>query len=317
MRVYQLQDTEGPFNLNIIPANHGKVEVSPKLDLYPENTEVILTAVPDSGYNFKAWEYQSGANPFVFTVNKNTTVIPVFYNAKEILSNGEFNKNWNPWAFYVFDNQITSYEPAIIDSIFVVDIIKSSGTDWHMGFQENGLSLKKASYKLTFDAWAEQSKQLLITVAKNYPNWDAYINKSANITTDRKSYELTIDMPVNDENIRLFFGIGRFTGKFYIDNISLTPVDDSSTSVKQIISRKNDISIYPNPSNGPFSVRISGINNFNDTKLELFSFDGKLLYQTNLTGLTNEINPGKIKPGIYIVKVKSEIISFTKKIVIN
>jgi hypothetical protein len=317
VRIYQLQDTESPFTLNIIPTAHGKVEVSPKLDFYPENTEVTLIAIPDSGYSFKAWEYKSGANPYTFTIYKNTSVSPVFYNPKELISNGEFTKGWNPWTFYEFDSKNTSYTTNVEDSILVVDISKTTGTDWHLGFQENGLSMKKAAYKLTFDAWADQSKQLLITVAKNYANWGSYLNKNVNIATTRKNYEITLDMPVNDENVRLFFGLGKFSGKFYIDNISLTQIQDSSTGNNESALNNADILIYPNPSAGVFTVQLSSKDYLNKQILELYSFDGKLLYQTQLLNVKTEINPGHLKQGIYIVKVTSGIKCTTKKLVIN
>jgi len=316
VRVYQLQDSEGPFSLTIQPSAHCKVEVSPLLDFYPENTEVILTAIPDSGYRFKDWTHQSGANPFKITVNKNTTLTPVFYNPKELLSNGEFDKNWNSWSFYVENSQNISYTPSIVDSTFVVDITKTTGTDWHLGFQESGLSMKKASYKLTFDAWAEQQKQLHITVSKNYADWGAHIVKNINITSTRKKYELTLNMPVNDNNVRLFFGIGRFLGKFYIDNISLSQIEPVTGNM-EISSNENFFSVFPNPANYMFKVHLS---NFSETKLpnfEILSLDGKLLYQTKLIKIETEINTSRLKPGMYLVKVKSENYSSTRKLIIN
>jgi beta-glucanase (GH16 family) len=315
VRVYQLQDSEGPFSLTIQPSVHGKVEVSPKLDLYPENTEVTLTAIPDSGFSFKAWAHQSGANPFKFAVNKNTTVTPVFYNPKELLSNGEFDKSWNPWSFYVENSQNISYTPSIVDSTFVINITKTTGTDWHLGFQESRLSMKKANYKLTFDAWADQSKQLLITVSKNYTDWSAWVTKFQTISTTRKKYELTLNMPLNDNNVRLYFGVGRFLGKFYIDNISLTQIEPV-TGNHEISLNENTFSIYPNPTNSAFTVNFSNFSKLKEQQLELLTLDGKLIYQTKLLDMETEINPGQIKPGIYLVKVWSEKTSFVKKILI-
>jgi beta-glucanase (GH16 family) len=315
VRVFQLQEGESPFKLDINPSTHGKVEVSPKLDFYPENTEVTLTAIPDSGYSFKAWAHQSAANPYKFVVNKNTTVTPVFYNSKELLLNGEFDKSWNSWSFYVENSQNISYTPSIVDSTFVINITKTTGTDWHLGFQESGLSLKKANYKLTFDAWADQAKQLLITVSKNYTDWSAHITKSANITTTRKKYELTLNMPLNDNNVRLYFGIGRFLGKFYIDNISLTQIEPV-TGNPEISINENTFSIYPNPTNSAFTVNLSNFSKLKEQQLELLTLDGKLIYQTKLLDMETEINPGQMKPGIYLVKVRSENTSFVKKILI-
>jgi len=315
VRVFQLQEGESPFKLDINSSTHGKVEVSPKLDFYPENTEVTLTAIPDSGYSFKAWAHQSAANPYKFVVNKNTTVTPVFYNSKELLSNGEFDKSWNSWSFYVENSQNISYTPTIVDSTFVINITKTTGTDWHLGFQESGLSLKKANYKLTFDAWADQSKQLLITVSKNYTDWGAHITKNATITTTRKKYELTLNMPLNDNNVRLYFGLGRFLGKFYIDNISLTQIEPV-TGNQEISINENTFSIYPNPTNSAFTVNLSNFSKLKEQQLELLTLDGKLIYQTKLLDMETEINPGQMKPGIYLVKVRSEKTSFVKKILI-
>ena len=317
VRVYQLQDSESPFNLDIQPSPHGKVEVSPKLDFYPENTEVTLTAIPDSGYSFKAWTHQSGANPYKFIISKNTTLTPVFYNQNELLLNSEFDKSWNPWSFYVENSQNINYSTSIVDSTFVIDITKTTGTDWHVGFQESGLSMKKANYKLIFDAWADQQKSLLITVSKNYTDWGAHIVRNISITSTRKKYELTLNMPVNDENVRLYFGIGRFLGKFYIDNISLTQIEEVTSIGNQKIDLNDDsFFVYPNPANGAFKVYLSNFIEMKLQNLEILSLDGKLLYQTKLLKSETDINTGNLKPGFYFVKVSSENSVQTKKILI-
>ena len=78
VRVYQLQDTAGPFSLNIDPATGGTVDVSPSQPTYPEGTPVTLTAIPADGYQFDKWLYLSSANPVQIDVNKNQTITPVF-----------------------------------------------------------------------------------------------------------------------------------------------------------------------------------------------------------------------------------------------
>jgi beta-glucanase (GH16 family) len=225
VRVYQLQDTEPPFILDIEPANGGIVDVSPDLEFYPENTEVTLTAIPDENYIFQSWRHLSGANPFTFTIRKDTTILPCFVREGELLTNGSFDRSWFSWRFYVYNDQTTNYTTSIEDGVFVIDITQSPGIDWHLGFQEQGFSMPEGRYKLTFDAYAEQQEQLLITVSKNYPDWDSHITKRATVTTFNQKYELTLNMPLDDENVRLYFGIGNFSGKFYIDNISLRRID--------------------------------------------------------------------------------------------
>jgi hypothetical protein len=318
VRVYQLQDTDGPFSVTVQPYKNGKVEISPVMDLYPENTEVLFTAIPDSGYQFKAWEYQSRANPFTLTVNKNTTVSPIFYNPNELLANSEFDKSFNPWTFYVENSSNTSYSASVEDSTFVLNITKSPATDWKFGFQELGLSLEKADYKLKFDAWAQNASQLLVTIAKNYSDWGSYVSKSASITTSRKSFEFTLNMPVADDNVRLYFGAGKFLGKVYFDNISLTKiVNGPSTGIADLKKNSDDFTVYPNPSNGKFRIKTAGEKFYKESKLEMFSFDGKPVFTQMLKVNDSEIDPGNLQPGFYFLKITSEGKSYSKSLVIQ
>ncbi len=316
VRVYQWQESEGPFNLNILPSKHGKVEISPVMENYPENTEVFLTAVPDSGYQFKAWEYLSGANPLSLTVNKNTVVNPVFFNPSELLSNGEFDKGINPWSFYVENSQNSAYSAKAEDSVFVVNITKSPGTDWKLGFQETGLSLEKANYKLRFDAWAQNPNTVAITVSRNYSDWGALITKSANITAVRKSFEFDINMSKADDNVRLYFGIGKFTGKVFFDNISLTKVI-LSTGITDLIADNSNFSVYPNPTTGKFRVKIAPEIFKSDSKIEMFSVEGSAVFKQFLKENDNEIDTGKLNPGLYLLKITSGEKSFSKSIIIQ
>ena len=141
------------------------------------------------------------------------------------------------------------------------------------------------------------------------------MTKFQTISTTRKKYELTINMPVTDQNVRLFFGIGRFSGKFYIDNISLTQIE-SVTRNQEISINESSFSAFPNPSKGNFTVKVSGFSEQKEHNLEILSLDGKLLYQTKLLKLETEINSNNLKPGFYFVKVSSEKSIQTKKILI-
>ena len=316
VRVYQWQETEGPFSVSVQPTKHGKIEISPVMDLYPENTEVTLTAIPDSGFQLKAWEYQGRANPYTFTMNRNMVINPLFYNPNDLIINGEFDLNYSKWDFYNNNTQTINYTPSVVDSTFVFNITKSSGTDWHAGFQQTGLSLEKTEYKLTFEAWAEQAKTLLITVSKNYGDWGAHLSKYVNLTTTRKKYEVLLNMPSADNNVRLYFGAGKFSGKLWFDNISLTKVE-KSTGIYDIKENSNFFSVYPNPSTGKFRVKIAGEKFIRESKLELFSVDGKPVFTGILKENDSEIDPGKLQPGFYFLKITSAGNSYSKSLMIQ
>ena len=57
-------------------------------DVYPDGTQVALTAIPNAGYLFSSWDYVVGGtgtastnNPYVVTVDKDITLVPVFSSA--------------------------------------------------------------------------------------------------------------------------------------------------------------------------------------------------------------------------------------------
>ena len=317
VRVYQLQETAGPFSLTVQPVDGGTINISPKLDLYPENTEVTITAIPDSGYLFQSWKHTSGANPYTFNIRKNTVITPSIKKKSELITNGNFDYNYQPWQFYVNSNQNTSYTANTEDGRLVIDVKKSPGVNWKLGFQELAIPLKKGKYKLKFDASATQQKSLFISISKNYPDWGTFVSKNVTVTTTNKTYEIIFNMPANDNNTRLFFGIGNFTGIFTIDNISFSRVDES-TSISEYIQQNNqpEIEIYPNPGNGVFTLKfINGKPEIN-SKLKIVNLNGKHIYEQNIPDRENRIELNA-PAGIYLIKLISGINSITKKVVIN
>jgi beta-glucanase (GH16 family) len=304
LRVYQLQEGDGPFSLTVESSEGGTVVVEPQLDAYPEGTEVTLTAIPEGEYSFKAWKHFSGANPVTFTINRNTVITPQFYNEAELLENGSFNNSHVPWAFYVSNAQTATYQSSVQGGILTVDVTRSPGIDWQLGFQQLGLSMRKGRYRLTFDAWAEQQKQLLVTVSKNYPDWGEIIGIRRNITSTPTSYELTLNMPRDDDNVRLYFGIGNFFGKFNIDNISLSRIpDEPVTSVLPVSAEASEITIYPNPAQHQFTVRIPEKLLQEHPVAEIFTLDGRKVYTRKLTSSETTFPAGITGKGNFVVTI--------------
>ncbi len=315
VRVYQLRETESPFTLTVDPAKGGAVEISPKLDSYPDGTEVTIMAIPDSGYRFKAWQHQSAANPYTFIIRKNTTVSAFFLSNSELLSNGTFDHNLQPWQFYVNSEHNTSYSATVEDGRLVLTITKSPLTDWKLGFQELGLSLQKGVYKLTFNAFATQQKQLLVTISKNYPNWSSFVSKRVTINTIDKKYEMLLTMPETDNNVRLFFGTGKFLGNFSIDNISLSKVDESTANSKLFELKDNtNFEVFPNPNTGEFTLKLA--NRAQKSKLKIYNIFGKLICEQYFWGDKTQVEINA-PAGFYIINIASETESTTKKILIR
>ena len=95
-----------------------------------------------------------------------------------------------------------------------------------------------------------------------------------------------------------------------VSNIGYTQVTEPTTSTTDAIE---ELSIYPNPvSNGKIYITTK----HNLTKeIEIFDVLGKKIHSTSLFG--KELNISKLTPGIYILKIKENNSSATRKLVVR
>lgn len=76
------------------------------------------------------------------------------------------------------------------------------------------------------------------------------------------------------------------------------------------------LQIFPNPvSNG--RIYISTDQNSNSREVEIYDMLGKKVYEITLYGNNKEINISNLNPGIYLIKVKENNTSATRKLVIK
>lgn len=78
----------------------------------------------------------------------------------------------------------------------------------------------------------------------------------------------------------------------------------------------NAVSIFPNPSNGIFSLQ--GLNNdLTNSKIEIYNSLGSLIYNSKLKQDLNQIDISNQAKGIYFVKISNDGKSQTQKIILN
>lgn len=75
------------------------------------------------------------------------------------------------------------------------------------------------------------------------------------------------------------------------------------TGIKNISGASNRVSVYPNPSNGVFTVELN--NSLNKT-IEVVDVTGRVVSATQTTNATTEVNISALSNGVYYIKVKSE-----------
>ncbi len=104
-----------------------------------------------------------------------------------------------------------------------------------------------------------------------------------------------------------------FGNPIMIDNVTISQfVGLAETSLETA-----DINIFPNPTNGNFSVVFEGGQEFTD--LQVFNQLGQMVYQSDIEASSKqlEINTnGRWQPGVYFLKVNGSSQSITKRVVI-
>jgi len=94
------------------------------------------------------------------------------------------------------------------------------------------------------------------------------------------------------------------------DSRNFMPGQESFSTVDQIF-------IYPNPTNGAFSINFPFSSEEKNIKLLLFSVNGDLIFEKTITSLQNEINVEKFNSGIYLVKLQSDTFTHAERLIIN
>lgn len=324
VRVYQLQESEGPFSLKIEPPFGGTVEVSPIMDSYPEGTMVTLTAKPEDKFEFDKWLYTGSANPLQIEVSKEITLTPLFKRKNELIQNGDFSlgiKNWG--GLYINNATTMAATQSVVDNVNVVNITKPGTANWHIAEQQGNISIEKgATYLISFDAWAENPGVIDVFLSKNHDDWGNYYSTNKNLTAVKQHFTWTVKMlQASDPNCRLGFGIGKFTGNVYFDNVSIAR--QVVSGIEQTNLSPDLFNLFPNPASDFLDITNKTHKTLQPT-VQLYNLQGQLM---STLWENKPMSPGqqirlplgdlKTNNGVYLVKLSTPETSVTRKLVIN
>ena len=107
--------------------------------------------------------------------------------------------------------------------------------------------------------------------------------------------------------------------KMYSDtthSISIDTLRKTSSGVELSENIQAQISIYPNPSNGNFTIEIPESEQGSDYDLKVFNVQGKLVNQQTVVAGLNSIETRSVLPGCYTLLIVNADKVFTKKLII-
>src|SRR5512133_81789 len=219
----------------------GTVAASPSSTKVKKGTEVTFTAVPSTGYSFKAWAGASTSttNPLTLTINENTTLTAVF-NAEagtNMVKSGDFSDatKWVSWA----DNLTNSATITFANGQANVTITKADTVNWKIQVKQELIPLVAGeTLTLTFDAWSS-GERILFAQLSSATTYHFQGGEEVTLTDTKQtfSFDITPDS-TTDEGI-LQFNCGKSTLPVYIDNVSLVKKAPVSVSRGGIASVNN------------------------------------------------------------------------------
>ncbi len=221
----------------------------------------------------------------------------IFNNDTLIPNNGYFNDlllNFNKQGYEIKSNQLLGamFPPAF--ECMSVDInsnlyLLAYGSDSSMLINDTVIYISKGPPVLKFNS-------------EN--NFVAHIEIPA-------LYYRSITTNTNGNAI--IVGCDYFPG-YDIDKLFIAQVKDFNTNVfSPVHNSNNNITIYPNPSNG-----IINFGNICDKPftIYLYNLHGKLVYTININQNITEIVLPKYFKGIYVIKIQNKDSAFSQKIII-
>ena len=87
---------------------------------------------------------------------------------------------------------------------------------------------------------------------------------------------------------------------------------DPCLGLQSFNSSSSQVSVYPNPNSGVFTVEL--VNGVNKT-IEVMDVTGRVVLSNTTTNNTTNVNISTLANGVYYVKVKSENVSEVIKVV--
>lgn len=231
VRMYQKAES-GPVLLTVNSTPGGKVIIDPKQTEYLSGDKVVISADPDSGYEFQSWagDYYSTSNPLSFVVIGNTSLKANFCLKGEMVINGGFDNGLNSWSQW--SNTGTSAVREINDGSFKISISSAGENDWDLQLSQTGMKMIAGNrYRISFSAWAESERTITVRVNMTVSPHSAWYSKLVSINSNPQTfvYEFTMT-DQNDDNARIEFDFGKSTVTTYIDDVSLKNL--SATGVR-------------------------------------------------------------------------------------
>lgn len=223
VRAYAFPTKETQHTLTSSSTN-GDIIPSPKNNFYASGESITVTAVADSGYEFRSWQgdLYGRENPCITKINRDLTISADFQRVGEILKNTTFKYNKRDWTFYT---DTTATATLTTKDNALITISDSGEKSWSIGLYQRDFVIEKdETYRLSITASASENRTLEIGVQEHGGDYKYYLSKKITLTTERETFTVEGSINATPHDPRVSFNIGATEGDITIYEINLQKI---------------------------------------------------------------------------------------------
>ena len=235
-----------------------------------------------------------------------------------LLSNGEFDNNVEPWQL--------DYSDGGMGSISIVSGLEMSGENAlqlcvsepgtapdHVQLSQDAPFAYGKNYVISFMAKADEALSMGVRMQKSSRPFNKYLEETLDLTTENQSFSIPFNPTTFQSENKVKFLAGLNAGCIYLDSIVFKEVEYTS------IHEADDlqiISVYPNPT-ASGKVYVENRSGEKIELIEIMDLKGAVLKALAPNQSSAEVNITSFRGGMYFVRIHSSNSIVTKKIFVQ
>ena len=138
---------------------------------------------------------------------------------RSLLTNGNFETQDDSWIIGTNDSSAAPVVTVGNNTYYSFNVLEADEV-WKVNVSQKTEILEGDNYTLTFDAWSNTNRSIVAGIGLSSAPYTAATETIA-LTTEKKTYTLTLDANFGDIGARVLFDIGGEIGEVNIDDVSL------------------------------------------------------------------------------------------------
>lgn len=232
------------------------------------------------------------------------------------VANTQYETSTTLVQFNTIDN--ASAKPSGYSDYTAISTDVTAGSPYDLIVNQN----TDGNYTCVTTVWIDWNQNCILEATEAYDLGSAV--NTPNGPASNSPLALTVPIDALDGNTIMRVTTKYNSGATSCENAHDAEVEDYTVNVMPLLSvdefgNLGGFSIFPNPNNGSFNVKLNSISN-NDIKISVFDIRGRQVFNNNYKAsaqFNEAINLGSVQSGMYMLQVSDGVNTHTKKVIVN